>query len=331
MKKKEFSVIIHGGAGRYVKGYPERKLTPMKAAIDAAWIKLTNGAPGEQAVAAALRVMEESEFFNAGFGGYPNADGIVLLDVGLMKGTGEFLSLVNVRRIKFPSLVALDMLEEKSSVFSTWTHELMLKAEKAPDDLKERYGLVDSHEDLFSPYVKELIRKHEGIEVESGDEQGGTIGCVVRDGDGKLFAGTSTGGTIWKYNGRIGDSPIIGCGVYADNEVCAFSTSGHGEGILKTQFANFVIAELRRAYRENKNVFVENPNKLKEIIDAEIAEHESKTQGRAAIIIMPPRGLPHSGFNSEMLSGGIRIGTADSFSCDEVWIKLKDGTEITPD
>ena len=163
--------------------------------------------------------MEGCEYFNAGFGGYPNAEGVVLLDVGLMKGSGEFSAITNLRRVRFPSEVAKDLSEKYKRLFTIWTYDKEKNLDDADDETKARYGWVEKHEDLIAPYVTELLEKKKGFEVQNDDAIRGTIGCVVRDAKGEIHSGTSTGGTSYKRNGRIGDSPIIGAGVFADNEV----------------------------------------------------------------------------------------------------------------
>src|SRR3990167_1925227 len=226
----ELAVILHGGGGKIGPEHGQKKLPYLRKALDLAWAALVAGKPGEFAVVEALRVMEGCEYFNAGYGGYPNVNGIVLLDVGLMRGDRDFVSLIHVRRVKYPSSIALDMLLPRRTLLSTWTHELMMKLDEAPEFIKGRYGLVATHEDLVAPFVKQLMKEKGDFEVARDPKKEeakahGTVGCVVRDAKGEICAGTSTGGVSFKYNGRVGDSPIIGAGVFADNEICGLSTT----------------------------------------------------------------------------------------------------------
>lgn len=323
---QRLAVMVHGGAGKFSADLGEKKLPVMAEAMDAAWDSLREGVPGEFAVAAALRVMEGCEYFNAGFGGYPNAHGIVLLDVGLMRGSREFVSLINVRRVKYPSAVALDMLQKHRALMTIWTHELMQALDQSPDFVKERYGLVEKHEDLVAPFVRRLLKNKERLELEQGDGVHGTVGCVVRDTRGELFSGTSTGGVSLKYNGRVGDTPIIGSGVFADNEIAALSTTGHGESILLSMLSGFIVAEMRRQLRADPLAFKKNSRLLREIMDAEFDEMERKANGRGgAIIVIPAEGEPDYAFNSEMVSVGLRTGTLDAVDRNEVFVAYKDG------
>lgn len=340
---ENLAVIIHGGAGKIGTEHAQKKLPPLKQALEAAWQSLAKGDDGELAVVEALRILEGSEYFNAGYGGYPNINGIVLTDVSLMRGNREFVSLIHCRKIKYPSVVALDMLNSGQTILSTWTHELMTKLETGPDHLKDRYGLVNSHDEMIAPFVKEMIAKKQELEVanknsrsqqeeENGTEQKeqkhGTVGCVVRDSKGRISAGTSTGGVSFKSNGRIGDTPIVGSGVYADNEICGLSTTGHGESFLRTSLSSFVMAEMRHALREDPFVFAKDPKKLKALLDKEFAEMERKVYGHGAIIVIPPQGDPCYAFNADRVSLAYRYGDVNNIRADDVLVDSADGAVL---
>ncbi len=325
---RHLSVIVHGGAGNISAERGEKKMPGLRSAVDAAWRKLCEGAAGEVAVAAALRVLEDDQYFNAGFGGYPNVNGIVLLDVGLMRGNRDFVSLINVRRMKYPSAIALDMLEKHRSLISLWTHELMLEVERGPAEIKERYGLVATHDELIAPSVKELLKRFNEAELcgplakDRIEEQGhGTVGCVVRDANGRLCAGTSTGGIHLKHNGRVGDCPIIGSGVFADDEICALSTSGDGEAILLSVLSGFVIAAIRDALRQDPESFGTDTCKLRSIVERELSELRRKApDGSAGMIIIPSSGEPIFAFNSSRFAVGMRVGTSERIQKEEILI-----------
>jgi L-asparaginase / beta-aspartyl-peptidase len=323
--------VLHGGAGTLSEEHGEKKLPHLREALNAAWEVLCDGESGEYAVAAALRVMEGCEYFNAGFGAYPNADGIVLLDVGLMRGTGDFISLLNVRKLKYPSAVALDMFSQGRALMSIWTHEMMTKVENSSSELKAHYGVVESHQELIAPFVSKLIAEKGIFEVEANTLGSGTVGCVVRDTSGKLHAGTSTGGLRLKYNGRIGDTPIIGAGVYANNDICALSTTGYGEAFLRSHFSGFVIAEIRARLRENIKAFEDNPQVLTDILDSELNELQNHYNGNGGVIIIPSRGAPQYAFNSEMMSVAARTGTCNEVTTEEIFVVTKHGKKLTLD
>ncbi|GEM_PF-1070137 len=333
---KDLSVIIHGGAGGIGKDHGQKKLPVLKEALDAAWKALASDQPGEMAVVAALKVLEGNQYFNAGYGGYPNVHGIVLTDVGLMRGNRDFVSIINCRKVKYPSLIVLDMLTPGKNLLTVWTHEMMTNLEKGADELKERYGLVKSHEELIAPFVKEMIEKKKALEVSSNASEGssqrnadkhtdkhGTVGCVVRDASGSICAGTSTGGVSFKSNGRIGDTPVIGSGVYADTEICGLSTTGHGETFLKTAISSFVIAEMRSELRRDPDVFYKNELALKELIEREFLDLQNKATGTGAMIVMPPSGNPAYVFNASQVALATRSGTKEGIKYEDVLIDSK--------
>ncbi len=325
------SVLVHGGAGKFFDGRTELKLPPIKAAMEDAWKELTAGKDAEYAVAAALRVMEGCEYFNAGYGGYPDEYGIVLLDVGLMRGDGMFASLMNARRMKYPSAVALKMMEERSfPISNVWTHELMTKLDAASDEEKAEAGWVSSHEELVAPFVKDFHNGAAAAEVVH-EEEGthGTVGCVVRDAKGHVAAGTSTGGVFGKRNGRIGDSPIIGAGVYADNEVGAISTTGTGEAIMGTVLTGYVLGEMRAALQEDIEAFKKDHEKLQEILDKEIKRVPEKYPNKTAgMIVMPPMGLPCYALEAEAITVASRSGTKTEIKEEFVHIQKRDGSKL---
>lgn len=318
MNSSNLAVILHGGAGRFNPDHARLKPPFLRQALEAAWAELTAGKPGEFAIAAALKVMEGCEYFNAGYGGYPNADGIVLLDIGLMRGNHDFVSVLNLRRVKFPSAVVLDLLQKNSALMTIWTHSHMLELDNAPDFVKERYGYVKSHEELVAPFVKKLMRSKHGAEIASDGDTHGTVGCVVRDASGKLCAGTSTGGVSLKVNGRIGDTPIIGQGVYADNAVGALSTTGHGESFMASQVSCYILGEMRRILRADPQAFAKDKDLLNNLLSSEMAEMGKRySKSGGAIIVIPPTGAPSFTYNSAMLSLAWRTGSPTQIDAED--------------
>lgn len=314
------AVILHGGAGKFHPDTTPLKIPTLRKALDAAWSILAEGRPGLEAVVAALQIMEGVEYFNAGFGGYPNSNGIVLLDVGLMRGDRKFISLMNVRRVKYPSRVAHDLFHKNASTLSIWTHELMQQTDALSPELREEYGWVATNEEMVAPFVKEMLAK-KSAEVTREEEKHGTVGCVVRDSTGRLASGTSTGGIAYKANGRVGDSPIVAGGFYADDEVGALSTTGHGEAFLSSMVSGFVLAEMRRRQKADKNIFDKSSGVLTKLLEEEFTEFDRKSPDRSgALITIPVIGPPAYTFNSEMVSLALRTGTKDRIDSEEVGI-----------
>lgn len=197
---------------------------------------LRSGGSALDAVQAAVLVLEDDPLFNAGTGSCLNAEGEVEADAALM--SGERLSagaVAAVRALKNPILLARGVMEQ--------TEHVLLCGEGALR-LARKLGLPQCDP---SELVTERARAR--YQRELSERQGrehGTVGAVAVDQRGHLAAGTSTGGTRFKLPGRIGDTPLIGCGTYADDLAGAVSCTGHGEAIIKVVLARFACDRLRQ-------------------------------------------------------------------------------------
>lgn len=252
---ENFAIVIHGGAGTILKknmsdeqekAYQEK----LQEALDSGYLVLKNGGTAIEAVEKAIVVMEDSPLFNAGKGAvYTNA-ATNELDASIMDGkTLNAGAVSGVRNVKNPiKLVRLVM--EKSE-------HVMLSGKGAEDFAKQhQIEIVDSTYFYNEHRLKQLnkIKDSEKIQLDHSDddEQGdvsefkdskfGTVGAVALDKHGNLAAATSTGGMTNKKYGRIGDSPIIGAGTYANNATCAVSCTGHGEFFIRNVVAYDVAA-----------------------------------------------------------------------------------------
>jgi L-asparaginase / beta-aspartyl-peptidase len=290
MSKENLAVIVHGGAEVSSSEDDKLRIPFLKQSSDAAWETLNSGKSAEEAVVSALSVLEASEYFDAGYGGYPNQNGIVLLDVGLMRGDLKFLSLMNVRRCKFPSRLALEMFEKEADLLSIWTHQHEEWLDSQSEEKKKYFGWVATPKELIPPYLKDKIERKKALGIVSKDKVHGTVGCVVRDAQGNICSGTSTGGIGFKRNGRIGDSPIIGAGVFADNEIGGLSASGNGEAIMKTLLSQAVILEMKNTPSKNLN----------EILKSQLENFQTKCPNDiAGLIVIPKFGKPAFAFCAE--------------------------------
>ena len=322
------AVILHGGAGSVVDSVQmSREVPVLKNSLDAAWLTLMESGNGDAAVVSGLRVLEDCEYFDSGYGSFPNEEGKVRLDIGLMRGSGDFVSVVNIPRMRHPSEFARDLLESGRTVMLAWNDALELKVQNATAKTKARYGLVENEEEMIAPYALQYIRQmraqtnHGGMLSPVGHD---TVGVIVRDAEGRIFAGTSTGGTAMKPVGRVGDSPIIGAGVFADNQVMGLSATGHGETILKSMVSGYVVAEVRRKLDEDPDTFVKKPALLQSIIEQEIERMGARYANKSAgIIAIPPRGRPAFGFNSKVLPVAWRIGSKDKVEAEEVTVAVQ--------
>lgn len=245
-----YTLAIHGGAGNIQPAMMTSELTiaynqALKAAIAAAENVLKESGTATDAVVAAITVLEDNPLFNAGKGAVFTKKGINEMDAAIMEGK-ELLagSVTGVRNIKNPIQLAKEVMLNSGHVFlsGNGAAEFAMKqgVERASDDYlfnKERYdqwvAIRDS--DLYQLDHKDDNLK--GEPVPNNDYKFGTVGAVAKDIHGNLAAGTSTGGMTNKRFGRIGDSPVIGAGTYANNRTCAISCTGHGEYFLRAVVA----------------------------------------------------------------------------------------------
>ena len=236
--KPEYVLVIHGGAGTILKENitPEKEATyleKMNEALEAGERILKNGGTSLDAVTETIMVMENSPLFNAGKGAVFTSEGVNEMDASIMEGKlHKAGAITGVQHIKNPILGARAVMEE--------TNHVLLTGEGA-EELAKAVGLkmVDSSyfftESRWNSYLgaKDKIDKH------------GTVGAVALDKHGNLAAATSTGGMTYKMKGRVGDSPIIGAGTYADNNTCAVSATGHGEYFMRNVVAYDISALMK--------------------------------------------------------------------------------------
>jgi beta-aspartyl-peptidase (threonine type) len=219
------SLIVHGGAGPIKDDSVTARLAGCEAAARAGWRILAQGGAALDAVEAAVVVLEDNPLFNAGTGSTLNSLGKVETDAAIMASDGlRAGSVAAVSGIKNPIRLARRVLEDGRHV--------MLAAEGA---------LLFARAMGFSECAPEsLVVEREKQRWES---KHGTVGCVAYDGSGKLAVATSTGGIFNKLPGRVGDSPLIGCGTYADAHGAA-SCTGYGEAIIRLVLAKTAVGFL---------------------------------------------------------------------------------------
>ena len=240
-------IIIHGGAGTIDRGLLTDSTetlirTALQSALNAGYSVLSNGGTAMDAVEAAIIVLENSPEFNAGKGAVMTDIGTHELDASIMDGSdrnaGAVAGVTTVRNpIKAARAVMLD------------SPHVMLSGEGANIFAKNE-GLEQVENSYFTtPNVEKRwddSHKGEGNNQEkSRFSKFGTVGCVALDQNGNIAAGTSTGGMMNKKYGRIGDSPIIGAGTYADNENCGVSCTGHGEYYIRVGVAKEISDQMK--------------------------------------------------------------------------------------
>jgi beta-aspartyl-peptidase (threonine type) len=231
------AIIVHGGAGVINRSdmTPEREAqyrTGLEAARDAGYAVLETGGSSLDAVAAAVRTMEDNPLFNAGIGAVLNRDGEAELDSSIMDGaTLRAGAVANLQHVKNPIDLARAVMEKSP-------HVMIAGAGAEEFALQQGFTLVPNSYFRTEPRLRQL----EKAQQEEKTAGHGTVGAVALDHNGNLAAGTSTGGMTNKLPGRIGDSPIIGAGTYANNASCAVSATGDGEYFIRAVVAYDICA-----------------------------------------------------------------------------------------
>jgi len=222
-------LVVHGGGWAIPDDMVDAHLKGIRAALAAGWHQLERGGTALDAVEAAVAVMEDDEAFDAGRGSFLNRDGRVQLDALMMDGATLRAGGVGcVERIRNPIHLARIVLEDSPHVYFVGPGAESFAADHG-------VTLIDNQELVIEREVERLRRlQAQGespADVFSASHD--TVGAVALDKNGNLAAATSTGGTLNKTPGRVGDSSLIGCGCYADNQSAAVSTTGWGEPIMK--------------------------------------------------------------------------------------------------
>jgi L-asparaginase / beta-aspartyl-peptidase len=230
-------LVVHGGAWSIPDDMIDAHLNGVRNAITAGWRALGKGGSALDAVEEAVVVMEDDETFDAGRGSFLNRDGRVQLDAFIMEGaTLRGGGVGCVERLRNPVRAARKILSESPHVYFVGAGAERFAAE---------HGIpLCRNEDLIIPREVERLRAHQSQADHAPDLfapaiSHDTVGAVALDRDGNLAAATSTGGTLNKAPGRLGDSSLIGCGCYADNESAAASLTGWGEPIMKLVLAKW--------------------------------------------------------------------------------------------
>ena len=249
-----YAMAIHGGAGalprtQFSREREEEYRQSLAQALEAGRELLEQGGSALNAVEAAVTLLEDNPLFNAGRGAVLCSDGSVELDAAIMSGTDLRAGAVaGIRHIRNPIQLARRLLEKSAHVFLVGA---------GAESFAQEYGFERVENGYFiTPYRSQqlqAIQRPHPTAMASADPAAaasldepplGTVGAVARDIHGHLAAATSTGGMAGKRPGRVGDSPVIGAGTYADDRSCAVSTTGHGEWFLRTVQAYDIVARV---------------------------------------------------------------------------------------
>ena len=293
-----FAIVIHGGAGGIKREYfneeqQEAYNNKLQEALDAGYAILEKGGISLDAIQASINVMENSPLFNAGKGAVYNSEGNQEMDASIMDGkTLNSGAVAGVNHIKNPILAARIVMDSSKHV--------MLSG-KGAELMVEKYGIemVDSSY-FFTQKRLNQLKKIQGKEKTQldhtafllkneliDDHKYGTVGAVAIDKNGNIAAGTSTGGMTNKKYGRIGDSPIIGAGTYANNLTCGISSTGTGEYFIRTVAAH-----------EVSNLIQYKNLKPKEALHEVIFNQIGKLGGEGGMILLDKNADIYWDFNS---------------------------------
>ena len=251
----KFTLVIHGGAGNISKkrmddAQEAAYRTVLQAALDAGSVILSRGGDALDAVEAAVNVLEDSPLFNAGRGAVFTAEGTQEMDACIMDGRDRNAGAVTcVSQIRNPISAARAVLHHSPHVLLTGAGAEAFAKEQGVAFAPKEY-FFDQHrwDQLQELRGTEKLQLDFAEDEKPEPDKYGTVGAVARDMRGNLAAATSTGGLTNKRIGRIGDTPIIGAGCYAENETCAVSCTGQGEFFMRGLVAADVA--LRMKYQE---------------------------------------------------------------------------------
>jgi beta-aspartyl-peptidase (threonine type) len=300
-----FTIVVHGGAGTILK----EDMTPelekayqegLQQALDASYAVLEKGGTAVNAVKAAIVVLEDNVLFNAGRGSVFTKKGLQEMDAAIMDGTDLSAGAVAaVRNVRNPIELATEVMRNSNHVFLSG---------KGANDFAIKQGIkLEPDEYFFSQFRYDqwkairdsdnysLDHTNHHLEELMRDKKFGTVGAVACDVHGNLAGATSTGGMTNKKYGRIGDSPLIGSGTYANNKTCAISCTGHGEMFIRT-VASYDVSCLM----EYKGY------SLQEAMEIVVNDKLMKLQGEGGMIGVDAKGNAAMVFNSAGMYRGLK-------------------------
>ena len=300
-----YTLAIHGGAGTILKEdmtahLEAAYLEGLDDALTAGYAVLDEEGTAVNAVKAALVVLEDNILFNAGRGSVFTKKGVQEMDAAIMDGsTLNAGSVAGVRNVRNPIELAAEVMRNSNHVFLSG---------KGANDFAIKQGIkLEPDEYFFSQFRYDqwkairdsdnysLDHTHQRLEELMKDRKFGTVGAVACDAKGNIAAATSTGGMTNKKYGRIGDSPLIGCGTYANNKTCAISATGHGEPFIRAVAAYDVSALME--YREMS---------LDEAMDIVVNKKLVEMEGEGGMIGVDAEGNVAMIFNSAGMYRGMR-------------------------
>ncbi|HLX12357.1 MAG TPA: isoaspartyl peptidase/L-asparaginase [Bacteroidota bacterium] len=284
------SLIVHGGAWNIPDELVERHRAGIRNALNAGWEVLRKGGSSVDAVECAIMILEDDDTFDAGRGSHLNAAGEVELDASIMNGKSMRCGAVaSVRKIRNPISLCRKIMEDSE-------HILLVGHGAEEFAVSRGMNLCDQ----AALKVDREIKKWQAIQGKGefstkdafrASAASDTVGAVAMDKNGEISVGTSTGGTFNKHPGRVGDSPLIGCGSYAENAFGGVSTTGWGEAMIKIVMAKTVVDLMEQFNGDVAKATQRGIELLKQKVD-----------GYGGIIALNANGQPGVAFNTTRMA-----------------------------
>lgn len=295
-------IVIHGGAGPdsdYIKENKKEYEKALNEALEAGYEVLENNGTAVDAAEAAVKYMEDCELFNCGRGSAINAKGEVEMCCAMMDGNSMKAGAVAIiKEVKNPVTVAKAIMQSDELLYlgSTGAEDFAREIDAAfmPPD----YFITQHQWEAYKKKKEEVVEDMEKTAKRQRVKSHGTVGAVALDKQGNVAAATSTGGSDYSHESRIGDSSMIGIGCYAENATCAVSCTGDGEYIIRSVVAKAITCEMKY-------------NKLNatEACDWIINEENKDIDGDMGVIAIDAKGNIGMEFNSERMHRGFKTET----------------------
>jgi beta-aspartyl-peptidase (threonine type) len=286
------TLVVHGGAYDIPTGSHQAHIDGCRDAAEAGWAVLARGGSALGAVEAAVRVMEDDPTFDAGHGSFFNAIGEVELDAIIMDGRDlNFGAVAAVQRVRHPiTLARLVMTNSEHTMIAGAGAEAFARQHGVPVCPIMELLTGRELERWKAAHAAEDRQDLTSFGAAPPSSPSDTVGAVALDIDGNLAAATSTGGTFNKLPGRVGDSPLVGCGAYADNQTGAASATGLGEALMKVVISKTVCDLISRGMT------------AQEAADAAIAVLNDRTTGEGGIVVLDRQGRIGVAHNTDYIA-----------------------------
>lgn len=294
------ALAVHGGAWNV----PDDELQDHQAGVARAlrhgWQLLAEDRSALDTVTSVVQMLEDDPLFNAGTGSHLNRLGKVELDASIMEGDElQAGAVAAVERIRNPVLLARAVLEQSDHVLLVGKGARRFAREHGVPECRARDLLIGRARETYmrirageTDLIATEFAPTDGAATKAGPDHMGTVGAVARDSNGCIVAATSTGGTLDKYPGRVGDSPLIGSGTYADSRLGGASCTGWGEGIIRVVMAKSTIDRIAAA------------EELAAAAAAALLDLE-RVGGRGGMILVDHEGCSAAAFNTPRMARGL--------------------------